>query len=82
VTLAAADSERGIIGYVVYRIVEQEGTRWGYQVLRRAGFHPSVLGTRPYVSGAIIREDLTVRPFADVQRWFVTMADGDAEMVF
>jgi len=52
------------------------------QVLRRAGFYPSVLGTRSYVSGAIIREDLSLGPFADVQKWFVTMADGDVEMAF
>jgi hypothetical protein len=125
VCLAAADSEGKIIGYLVYRIIEQEGARWGYivdflsegdpsrtfamlvrhaeermtrddvkaivcfiakapfrQVLRREGFYPSVFGTRSYVGGAIIMEDLTLKPFADVQRWFVTMSDGDAEMVF
>jgi hypothetical protein len=125
VCLAAADAERKILGYLVYRVIEQEGARWGYivdflsegdpsttfallvqraeermtrdgakaivcfiakapfrQVLRRAGFYPLVFGTRSYVSGAVIMEDLTAGPFTEVQKWFVTMADGDAEMVF
>jgi GNAT superfamily N-acetyltransferase len=125
VAIAASDGEGKIVGYLVYRIIEQDGARWGYivdflaegdpshtfallvrraeemmvragvkaivcfiakapfrQVLRRAGFYPSVFGTRSYVGGAIIKEDLSLRPFAEVQKWFITMADGDAEMVF
>ena len=125
VAIAAADREGKILGYLVYRIIEQDGARWGYivdflsagdpsgtfalmvrraeemmsrdevkaivcfiakapyrQVLRRAGFYPSVFGTRSYVGGAIIKEDLSLRPFAEVQKWFITMSDGDAEMVF
>ena len=31
-SIAAADTEGRIIGYLVYRIVEQEGARWGYIV--------------------------------------------------
>ena len=125
VAIAAANREGKILGYLVYRIIEQDCARWGYivdflsegdpsgtfalmvrraeemmsrdevkaivcflakapyrQVLRRAGFYPSVFGTRSYVSGAIIKEDLSLRPFAEVQKWFITMSDGDAEMVF
>jgi len=124
VCLAAAEGSN-ILGYLVYRIIEQEGARWGYivdflsegdpasifallvssaeermtregakaivcfiakapfrQALRRAGFYPSVLGTRSYVTGAVITEDTRLQPFAELQKWFITMADGDAEMVF
>ena len=52
------------------------------QALRRAGFYPSVFGTRSYITGAVITENTRLHPFADLQKWFVTMADGDAEMVF
>jgi hypothetical protein len=125
VAIAAADPEGKVVGYLVYRIIEQDGARWGYivdflsegdpsqifallvrraeemmvragvraivcfiakapfrQALRRAGFYPSIFGTRSYVGGAIIKEDLSLRPFAEVQKWFITMSDGDAEMVF
>jgi hypothetical protein len=52
------------------------------QALRRAGFYPSVFGRRSYMTGAVISENTRLRPFAEVQKWFATMADGDAEMVF
>jgi hypothetical protein len=124
VCLAAGNGEK-ILGYLVYRIVEQDGARWAYivdfltegdpaatftplvaraeelmirdgakaivcfmakapfrQALRRAGFYPSVFGRRSYMTGAVISENIRLHPFAEVQKWFATMADGDAEMVF
>ena len=124
VCLAATDGPN-LLGYLVYRMVEQDGARWAYIVdfltegdpaatfallaaraeelmirdgakaivcfmakapfrkaLRRAGFYPSVFGTRSYLTGAVITEDLRLRSFAEIQKWFVSMADGDAEMVF
>jgi hypothetical protein len=124
VCLAAAEGSN-IVGYLVYRMVEQEGARWGYivdflsegdpasifallvkraeermiqegakaivcfiaktpfrQALRRAGFYPSVFGTRSYATAAVISENIRLRPFVELQKWFITMADGDAEMVF
>ena len=124
VCLAAADGSN-LLGYLVYRMVEQDGARWAYivdfltegdpastfallvaraeelmmrdgakaivcfiakapfrQALRRAGFYPSVFGTRSYLTGAVITEDLRLQPFAEIQKWFVSMADGDAEMIF
>ena len=124
VCLAAATGS-DIVGYLVYRMVEQDGARWGYivdflcegdpaaifsllvrraeermiadgakaivcfmakapfrQALRRAGFYPSIFGTRSYMTGAVVSEDLQLQPFAEVQSWFATMGDGDAEMVF
>ena len=113
-----------LIGYLIYRIVEQDGALWGYivdflaegdpndgfamllkraeelmlregvksivcsmakasfrRVLRRAGFYPAVLGRRLIMTAAITQPDADLSAYAELSSWFLTMADGDTDMI-
>ena len=52
------------------------------RVLHQAGFYPAVRGVRSYVTAEVSVPDAQVGVYADLPKWFLTMADGDAEMAF
>jgi len=51
------------------------------RVLRRAGFYPAIFGERVFLSGGVTQEDPRLNVFAELPKWFVTMGDGDADML-
>jgi hypothetical protein len=121
--LAAVRGEN-LIGYLIYRIVEQDGALWGYvvdflaqgeprdafamlleraeqlmvgegvksvvcsmakasfhRVLRRAGFYPAVFSRPLIMTAGITQSDTDLSAYAELQSWFLTMADGDTDMI-
>jgi len=52
------------------------------KVLHQAGFYPAILGVRSYLSAEVSIPDDHIKVYADLSKWFVTIADGDAEMSF
>ena len=52
------------------------------KVLHHCGFYVAVLGVRSYLSAEVNVPDAPTTVFADLPKWFVTIADGDAEMSF
>jgi hypothetical protein len=52
------------------------------RVLHQAGFYPALLGPRSYLSAEVNVPDDGTKVYADLSKWFVTMADGDSEMSF
>jgi hypothetical protein len=124
VFLAASRSDSHLVGYLVYRMVERDGGRWGYlvdflcegdpamtfgvlatraeelmvrdgaqsivcfiakapyrKVLRQRGYYPAVIGERAYLGAGTKFADEHTTVFGELEKWFVTMADGDAEMI-
>jgi hypothetical protein len=120
----AATRGDNLIGYLIYRIVEQDGAPWGYivdflaqgdpsgafamlleraeelmlregvksivcsmakasfrRVLRRAGFYPAVFGEPLIMTAGITQPGADRSAFVELPSWFVTMADGDAEVI-
>jgi hypothetical protein len=121
----AALRDSKTIGYLIFRIAEVDGARWGYIVdflvddlsvgvfhllldhaevclrqagakvivcaavsspyrraMMRRGFLPSRARRAAYLSTDLNSADAELQVFADLTRWFVTMADGDLEMSF
>jgi hypothetical protein len=119
----AAARGNTLLGYLIYRIIEQDAARWGYivdfladgdpkgvfalllrhaermlgagvksivcstakapfrRVLRQAGFYPAVLGPPTFMIAGITQPEPHLNAYADLPNWFVTMADGDLDMV-
>jgi hypothetical protein len=51
-------------------------------VLRRAGFYPAVFGSLSFLGGSVTSLDPQLNVYAAVNKWFVTVGDGDAELSF
>jgi hypothetical protein len=120
----AAARGKTLLGYLIYRIVEQDDALWGYivdflaegdpkgvfalllrhaeermigervksivcstakasfrRVLRQAGFYPAVFGSPTFTIAGVTEPEPHLEAFADLPNWFVTMADGDLDMV-
>jgi hypothetical protein len=52
------------------------------KVLHQVGFYSAILGVRTYLSAEVNVPDERTSIFADLPKWFLTVADGDAEMSF
>lgn len=51
-------------------------------ILRRSGFYPALFRSSAYAVAAITFRDPRLEMFSQMRRWFITIADGDAEMSF
>jgi len=52
------------------------------KVLHQVGFYPAILGVRSHLSAEVNVPDDHTKVYADLPKWFVTIADGDSEMSF
>ena len=52
------------------------------KVLHRAGFYSALGGARSYLSAGVSMPNDRTKVFVDLPKWFITIADGDAEMSF
>ena len=124
-TVLIATREAELVGYLVLRLADQAGMRWGYlvdflvqhkspallgllvdagierlrqhgaaaiscratmppyrQTIRSRGFYPFRWGPQAYFYMRVELPDPSLQVFRDERQWFVTMGDGDLEMVF
>jgi len=52
------------------------------KVLHQSGYYPAIVGARSYLGAGVSMPDDGTKVFGELPKWFITMADGDAEMSF
>jgi len=81
-SLLLQDMERRLCAGGVAAIVCSASSSWYRKGLQKSGYYPVLFGENQRLAAVLNSDDPALRPFRDVERWFVTSGDGNLEMSF